>query len=359
MKNKKGFTLIELLAVIIILGILMIIAIPSVTTYISNSRRSSYIVTAKNIISAARTKVNEGKLGTYNPNVTYYLPYSCMPFENGVSSPYGDFVQAYAIVVYNADGFSYYWASTDSTETGIEITPEYALNEDKIVNGLKEIPTNIGVGSRPEIVLFSEDCKSFRTYPAGSNLSPYEFMSNVYTDYFDEHKNDVCVDYQGNYCDNDIFLSEVVASGELGSNIERREADTDTLNNLAEALIGLNYDETFKAYSSGKDNYVLTSGTRDIIRYKFDGTGKLRISEAWPGMYRFLDDMGYLHSDIVTSHNGYTPHPIFFSDNSFTRQVEYHIKVRVSLDSDGKTIKSSYVELIGNGFTTLSASAGE
>ena len=30
--NKKGFTLIELLAVIIILGVLMIIAIPSVTT---------------------------------------------------------------------------------------------------------------------------------------------------------------------------------------------------------------------------------------------------------------------------------------------------------------------------------------
>ena len=29
MKNKKGFTLIELLAVIIILGVLMLVAIPS------------------------------------------------------------------------------------------------------------------------------------------------------------------------------------------------------------------------------------------------------------------------------------------------------------------------------------------
>ena len=37
--NKKGFTLIELLAVIIILGILMLIAIPSVTNYINNSRQ--------------------------------------------------------------------------------------------------------------------------------------------------------------------------------------------------------------------------------------------------------------------------------------------------------------------------------
>ena len=45
--NKKGFTLIELLAVIIILGILMIIAIPSVTKYISDSRKSAYVDTAK------------------------------------------------------------------------------------------------------------------------------------------------------------------------------------------------------------------------------------------------------------------------------------------------------------------------
>lgn len=34
-KNNKGFTLIELLAVIVILGLLMAIAIPSVTRYIT------------------------------------------------------------------------------------------------------------------------------------------------------------------------------------------------------------------------------------------------------------------------------------------------------------------------------------
>ena len=44
MKNNKGFTLIELLAVIIILGILMIIAIPSVTKYITDSRKNSLFI---------------------------------------------------------------------------------------------------------------------------------------------------------------------------------------------------------------------------------------------------------------------------------------------------------------------------
>ena len=82
MKKKNGFTLIELLAVIIILGILMIIAIPSVTTYIQNSRKSAYIDTAKEIIAGTRTFVNQGKVPMYDTNVTYYVNYKCINTEN-------------------------------------------------------------------------------------------------------------------------------------------------------------------------------------------------------------------------------------------------------------------------------------
>lgn len=54
MKNKKGFTLIELLAVIIILGVLLGIAIPKVTQYITNSRKNSFISQAKYIVESVR-----------------------------------------------------------------------------------------------------------------------------------------------------------------------------------------------------------------------------------------------------------------------------------------------------------------
>lgn len=54
LKEKKGFTLIELLAVIVILGILMIIAIPQVTKYIENSKKDTYADTAKSYINSAR-----------------------------------------------------------------------------------------------------------------------------------------------------------------------------------------------------------------------------------------------------------------------------------------------------------------
>ena len=53
--NSKGFTLVELLAVIVIMGILMMVAIPSVTRTIENSRKDTYVDIAKSYANAART----------------------------------------------------------------------------------------------------------------------------------------------------------------------------------------------------------------------------------------------------------------------------------------------------------------
>ncbi|MDD3241883.1 MAG: type II secretion system protein [Bacilli bacterium] len=53
MKNKKGFTLIELLAVIVILGIIMVIAIPFVTGYIERSKKDATKTSTQGILDAA------------------------------------------------------------------------------------------------------------------------------------------------------------------------------------------------------------------------------------------------------------------------------------------------------------------
>jgi prepilin-type N-terminal cleavage/methylation domain-containing protein len=117
--KKKGFTLIELLAVIIILGVLMIIAIPSVTSYISDSRKNAYIDTAKELISGARTIVNQGNLETFDVATTYYIPTKCITTENGGQSPYGEFDEAYIGVIYTGEGYKYYWISKDTAGQGI------------------------------------------------------------------------------------------------------------------------------------------------------------------------------------------------------------------------------------------------
>lgn len=56
-ENQKGFTLIELLAVIVILGIIAVIAIPMIGNIVKGSREDADLATARQIYEAARLYV--------------------------------------------------------------------------------------------------------------------------------------------------------------------------------------------------------------------------------------------------------------------------------------------------------------
>ena len=165
--KERAFTLVELLAVIIILGVIFVIAIPSVINYVNNSRKSVYVTTAKNIINAARTKVSDGRISVYDTDTTYYIPVEMFSLETGdAKTPYGDFTQAYVVVTYNGSRFDYYWVSVDTTNTGVRFENYEHLDIDDIESNLELDSDPItGVDGRSKIVVFNKNGEVKNDYP--------------------------------------------------------------------------------------------------------------------------------------------------------------------------------------------------
>lgn len=86
--NKKGFTLIELLAVIVVLGVVLILAMPSILDSINASRNASYKVLMGNIKTAAETYYQECEYGDLS-NKAKYGNYACAINNNIITTTIG------------------------------------------------------------------------------------------------------------------------------------------------------------------------------------------------------------------------------------------------------------------------------
>ena len=59
--NRKGFTLVELLGVIVILGIIMLIAIPNIASLTQKNKKNTYIADSKKLVSLAQRALKKGE----------------------------------------------------------------------------------------------------------------------------------------------------------------------------------------------------------------------------------------------------------------------------------------------------------
>ena len=133
-RKDKGFTLIELLAVIVILGLLMAIAIPSVTKYITESRKKTLTTTLGNYIGALVNDVNDLSYTFKGTYTIYAVPIECIALERGGTNPFGHWYQAndayfaYVLVQYDDEASKYVYGFTFKDSAGYGLYPTIQPN---------------------------------------------------------------------------------------------------------------------------------------------------------------------------------------------------------------------------------------
>ena len=150
--NKKGFTLIELLAVIVILGLLMAIAIPSITRYITQSRKKTLVTTIENYIGSVTNQVNAMEYSFTNSKNIYAVPIECISVERGGKNPFGEWMAAsnaywaYVLVQYDEISSSYIYGFTFKDSAGYGL---YPTSQEKLLASGEQIQTGLNL-KKPE-----------------------------------------------------------------------------------------------------------------------------------------------------------------------------------------------------------------
>ena len=147
--NNKGFTLIELLAVIVILGVLMIIAIPMVSRYIKEARQNAFIDTAKAYVSSARYAFLNSEYdcnldsGTGGTRSVYIIFDNIEVDKTGGKSSFNkniDTAKSYVKITADEDGkYTYSVAMRDAGNNGFDITAEEDLKRKSVVANITSI----------------------------------------------------------------------------------------------------------------------------------------------------------------------------------------------------------------------------
>lgn len=145
-KNRNAFTLIELLAVLVILGVLLIIAVPKVSQYINNSKKDGFISEGEIFIdSVAHDATSEFyPFPIANNDVTIVnFDIANLDKSKNKSAFGGNYIisKSYVAIVNVGTGtdpvYEYYLAFQDSKNYALPLTKEKDVNVDKIIANAK------------------------------------------------------------------------------------------------------------------------------------------------------------------------------------------------------------------------------
>ena len=161
--NKKGFTLIELLAVIVIMGILMMVAIPSVNLIIIDARKDIYVNSARTFINEAEKEVVNSTFEIDDPDTTYYIHIANLVDDvtnlgkSGFATWSDSYVVATMALVNNKVDINYYFNSVDLAGWKITLIGRDKLKKSDVYQDARKIVEFIPVGNRKKIIVYDAD----------------------------------------------------------------------------------------------------------------------------------------------------------------------------------------------------------
>lgn len=173
--NRRGFTLVELLGVIVILGILMLIAVPNVMSMVDKNKMSTYIADAEKLKTMAEYKIRVNTCIPL-PTETEILVMPLSSINNGdlETDPEGnnyDSDKSY-IAITKQDGFDEYWVNLvgidGSKNRGIRLTKVDNLKAD---NRYQFVVKDFGIPTtKTEIASIMGNGKTVKKYAGGCQI---------------------------------------------------------------------------------------------------------------------------------------------------------------------------------------------
>ncbi len=172
MKNKNGFTLVELLAVIVLLGVIMLIAVPNVMSILDKNKKDIYISDATRMATLVEYKIREDTtIALPDNNEILVLP--LYTFNNGDISQDPDgreySIDDSYVAIMKVDGFDEYWVNlvgiAENGNRGVQLTKVDNLKDanrfDYVIQDMEIPRSNSAIAT---IMCGSASCKSVRTY---------------------------------------------------------------------------------------------------------------------------------------------------------------------------------------------------
>ena len=252
----------------------MLIAIPSVTSYINNSRKETYVSTIQELIKGAVVKANSGDLEMYDTDTTYYIPTSAIKLESGdAKSPYGKLNDAYIVVTYDGEEYEYYYVGKDETGMGIdEITKGDKISKESIKE-VDSVDKTVGLIGKSKIVVFDDDLNPGVPQNALSNASGAGSSNNISNQCVDEGNSIIVYPENKNKCT--VEVGDEVAIGEEEFYVISNNNGNVALIAKYNLLVG---NETFSGFGDGYNRPIKTTT---------DGYGKQKRSTV-PSSYGIM-----------------------------------------------------------------------